>query len=127
MSRSSRPLSPHLQVYRLPLTGLISITHRMTGVFLSLALLLVLALLLTIASGESAYATMQQWLSFWFCRLVYWGIVFSLYFHMCHGIRHLLWDVGNGFNKNALQRLALIELAFTVLLTGGSWILSWGA
>lgn len=117
MSSSPRPLSPHLQVYRLPLTGLISITHRMTGVFLSLCLVLLLALLVVLALGESSYIAMQQLMDFWLFKLVYWGIIFSLYFHLCHGLRHLLWDAGKGFVKADLQRLAFIELAATGLLT----------
>jgi len=108
---SPRPLSPHLQVYRLPLTGLVSITHRMTGVLLSLGLLLVLYILYAIAAGEAVYNQMQSFMSFWLCRLVFWGFVYSLFFHLVHGVRHLLWDVGKFFQRDSLDRIALYELA----------------
>ena len=121
---ANRPLSPHLQVYRLPLTGLISITHRMTGVLLSFALLLVVALLLALAVGESTYLTMQAWLANTFARLIYWGIVYALLFHLCHGIRHLLWDFGKTFAKADLDRFARYELAASLGLTALVFVLS---
>lgn len=117
MSSPPRPLSPHLQVYRLPLTGLISITHRITGVLLSLCLLLLLALLMVLARGEEAYLAMQQFMQWWLCRLVYWGVVFSLFFHLVHGVRHLIWDIGKGFAKANLTVLALLELGCAAALT----------
>jgi succinate dehydrogenase / fumarate reductase cytochrome b subunit len=117
MTTKQRPLSPHLQVYRLPLTGLISITHRITGVLLSLGLLLFLVLLLAIAGGESAYQTLQTALNHGLINLLLWGFIASLFFHLCHGIRHLLWDRGLTLAKADLQRFALYELAAAVLLT----------
>ena len=117
MTANNRPLSPHLQVYRLPLTGLISITHRITGVLLSIGLLLFVYLLFCIAAGESSYADMQALMASWFCRLVYWGFIFALFFHLCHGIRHLLWAIGETFAPETLNRYALYELIIAVVFT----------
>ncbi len=114
---SNRPLSPHLQVYRLPLTGLISITHRMTGVLLSLGLVLFVYLLFALAAGESYYAGMQAFMSFWLCKLVYWGFIYALFFHLCHGTRHLIWDIGRTFDRATLDRYALYELMASFVLT----------
>lgn len=119
----NRPLSPHLQVYRLPLTGLISITHRMTGVLLSLGLLLFVYVLLAIAVGTGLYQTMQTIMAFWVCRLVYWGFIYALFFHLCHGTRHLIWDVGKTFDKATLTRYAVIELLASAGLTLATYFL----
>lgn len=113
----NRPLSPHLQVYRLPLTGLVSITHRMTGVCLSLGLILFTALLTVIACGENAYQTMQSLMHFWLCQLMVWGFIYALYFHLCHGVRHLIWDMGDTFERATLDRYASYELIATASLT----------
>ncbi|MDT4328853.1 succinate dehydrogenase, cytochrome b556 subunit [Methylomonas sp. MS20] len=116
MAVHNRPLSPHLQVYRLPITGLISITHRITGVLLSGALLFAVIALFAIAAGPEQFASFQACLAWPPSRLAYWGIIFALYFHLCHGIRHLIWDVGKTFEKAALTRYAVIELGVAVLL-----------
>lgn len=119
----NRPLSPHLQVYKLPLTGLISITHRMTGVALSLGLLLVVSMLFMIATGAEAYASLQQLLQWWVVKLVYYGLLYALFFHLCHGVRHLIWDAGKSFDKHTLQQYAWVELIAAVVLTGGTLLL----
>lgn len=114
---NNRPTSPHLQIYKLPLTGLISITHRMTGVLLSVGLLAVVYLLWAVADGQTAYQSVQQGLQIGLVRCLYWGFIFALFFHLCHGIRHVLWDIGHSFDRATLNRYACIELAATVGLT----------
>jgi succinate dehydrogenase / fumarate reductase cytochrome b subunit len=114
---ANRPLSPHLQVYRLPLTGLVSITHRMTGVFLSMGLVLFVYVLFAIAAGEAVYTSMQAFMSFWLFKLVYWGFIYALFFHLVHGIRHLIWDVGKTFDRTTLDKFAVYELAASASLT----------
>lgn len=114
---ANRPLSPHLQVYRLPLTGLISISHRMTGVLLVFATALILWLLVAIAVGESAYQLWQTVMTSWPGRVVYWGIIYALMFHLCHGIRHLLWDFGKTLDKAMLTGYAVAELLLSAALT----------
>jgi succinate dehydrogenase / fumarate reductase, cytochrome b subunit len=115
--KSERPTSPHLQIYRLPLTGLISITHRITGVALLAGLLLVVYMLFALMQGESAFLTAQHWANFWLGKVVYWGFIFALFFHLCHGIRHLFWDIGEGFAAETLHKFALIELLAASALT----------
>lgn len=120
---ANRPLSPHLQVYRLPLTGLISITHRMTGVLLSMGLVLFVYVLFAIAAGEANYLAMQAFMSFWLFKLVYWGFIYALFFHLCHGVRHLIWDIGKTFDRATLDKYALIELACSAGLTVATFLL----
>jgi succinate dehydrogenase / fumarate reductase, cytochrome b subunit len=121
-AKHSRPTSPHLQVYKLPLTGIISISHRITGVLLSAGLLLVVMLFYALSQGEGAYAAMQSTVNFWLVKLMYWGFIYALFFHLCHGIRHLIWDVGDGFEPDKLNNYAKIELAAAFTLTLATWI-----
>ena len=114
---ANRPLSPHLQVYRLPLTGLVSITHRMTGVFLSMGLVLFVFVLFAISAGEGAYSGMQDFMAYWLFKLVYWGFIYALFFHLVHGIRHLIWDGGKTFDRITLDKFALYELIASASLT----------
>ena len=113
----NRPTSPHLQVYKLPLTGIISITHRMTGVMLSAGLILFVYIISALAGGENSYTAMQSIMSLWLLKLLCWGFIYALFFHLCHGVRHLIWDCGNSFELATLNRYALIELAASLALT----------
>src|SRR5271169_6259674 len=93
----SRPLSPHLQIYRWPVTMATSITHRATGVALSAGTLLLAWWLIATASGPEAFATFQNLAANPIGEIVLLGFVWSLAFHLLNGIRHLAWDLGYGF------------------------------
>jgi len=121
-AKSSRPKSPHLQVYKLPLTGLISISHRITGVLLSAGLLLVVALFCALSQGSDSYAAMQSFANSGLIKLVYWGFIYALFFHLCHGVRHLVWDIGEGFEPDKLNLYAKLELTAAFVLTLATWI-----
>ena len=114
---NSRPLSPHLQVYKLPLTGLISIIHRMTGVMLSFGLIFFVYIISATASGAEAYLEMQDVMDMWLVRLIYWGFIYALFFHLCHGVRHLIWDTGQSFDLETLNQYAIYELIASFILT----------
>ena len=114
---SNRPISPHLQAYKLPLTGIISITHRITGVLLSVGLIVIIYILSAMAGGADNYAAMEQMMNSWLIRLLYWGFIYALFFHLCHGVRHLIWDAGRSFDRETLNRYALIELVISITLT----------
>ncbi len=114
---AKRPLSPHLQVYRLPLTGLISIAHRITGLTLAIGLILVVYMLIATAVGETAYRNMQSFMASGLCRGAYWGFIFALFFHLCHGVRHLIWDLGKTLEKDTLTYYAAAELSASLILT----------
>src|SRR5690348_15437891 len=90
-SAPARPLSPHLQVYRLPLTAVMSITHRITGVGLSLGLIVVTVWLVAAAYGPEAYDAFAGFMVSWLGLLILLGFSLALFFHLCNGIRHLLW------------------------------------
>lgn len=119
-----RPLSPHLQVYRLPLTALLSITHRLTGVALLAGLIGLALCLMKAAQGPQAYAGVQQVLQATPGRMLVWAWIVALLFHFCHGIRHLVWDTGFGFRKQALATHAVLELMATAALVTMVYYLS---
>jgi len=114
---SERPLSPHLQIYRLPLTAKLSITHRATGVFLSLGLVLMVWFLMAVAQGGDSFASLSALLRSIPGRLFLWGWIFALLFHLVHGLRHLIWDTGLGFERETLTRFAWYEVGAAVGLT----------
>lgn len=118
-----RPTSPHLQIYRLPLTGLISITHRITGVFLTAGIFLLVAIFYSLAQGEDQYRNFQMQAGYWLVKPVFWGIIFALFFHLCHGVRHVIWDLGMGFNPVSLTKYARLELICATGLTLLTWLL----
>ena len=117
MTENNRPLSPHLQVYKLPLTGIISITHRMTGVVLALGLMFYVYSFYCILQGNESYLALQAFLNNTLVSIAVWFFIYALFFHLCHGIRHLIWDVGTSFNKEDMDRNAIIELAMSFVLT----------
>jgi succinate dehydrogenase / fumarate reductase cytochrome b subunit len=96
----------------------------MTGVMLSVGLALFVYIISALAGGGMAYDTMQTVMSHWLMKIVGWAFIYALFFHLCHGIRHLIWDAGNSFERDTLDRYALIELAASLLLTLMTFV--WG-
>ena len=117
MTNHTRPTSPHLQIYKLPATGVISITHRITGVLLSVGLLFFVCQVSVLADGASSYMKLQQAMDNGLSRLIFWAVIYSLFFHLCHGVRHLIWDAGYGFERETMARLVVIELTASLALT----------
>lgn len=118
-----RPISPHLQVYKQPLNAIASIVHRTTGIILSVGLLLFVGGLRAIDSGETAYITMQNLMNHALGTLVLWLFIYALFFHLCHGVRHLIWDAGSGFEREHMDRNVYIELIASIILTIVSFFL----
>lgn len=119
-----RPMSPHLQIYKLPLTALLSVAHRGTGAALGAGGLLIVWLLASAAGGEAAYATAHGFVTSWFGTLVLFGFTFALYLHFFNGIRHLLWDVGYGFDLEATQKSAQFAIGATLVMTVLTWLVA---
>ena len=120
---AQRPLSPHLQIYRPQLTSVLSITHRMTGLALSLGTLLLVWWLVALASGPQDFAAVQGFCGSPLGRLLLLGWTFSLFFHLANGIRHLAWDAGYGFGLKATYASGWTVLAASIALT----LIAWGA
>ena len=124
MRYSSRPLSPHLQVYRLPITAVLSIMHRMTGVVLYLGLVLLVIVLATAAWHLEAYEALKTMLSHWLGQVFIIAWIAALYLHLCNGIRHLFWDAGMGFDLRKTQQTAYLTVAITAILTAATWLVA---
>jgi succinate dehydrogenase / fumarate reductase cytochrome b subunit len=124
MKSDTLPLSPHLQVYRFPLTVILSITHRITGVFLAVGVLLLLYVLMAAAAGPQSFHSAHMLVSSWIGQVLLLLWTFALYFHFCNGIRHLLWDVGYGFDKQVVDKTAVIVIVATILLTVVTWLVA---
>lgn len=122
MSTGNRPLSPHLQVYKLPQAAILSITHRICGVGLTAGLLLLTYWLTAAAYGPEAYATATALLSSFIGRLILFGFTLALAYHTCNGVRHLFWDAGKGLEKEQLVKSATTTIAASVVLTILIWI-----
>ena len=96
----SRPLSPFMigPYYKAQLTSMLSITHRATGVFLTLGGLVLAWWLTALAGGPESHARFASFAGHLFGRLLLLALAFSLIFHLLNGIRHLFWDVGMGLD-----------------------------
>jgi len=126
MTPDTRPLSPHLQVYRLPMTAKMSITHRMTGVILMGGMLLLAGFLIAAALGEDAYNKAATLAASPVGQFVLIGWSAAFFYHLCNGIRHLLWDMVFLFKLKNAYIAGWIVLIATALLTGATWYLIYG-
>lgn len=122
MTIPNRPLSPHLQVYRPQLTSVLSITHRATGILLSIGLLVIVWLVAAIHRGYLAYWFFQGFMGSYLGRLLLLGWTWAIFFHLLNGIRHLAWDAGWGFELKTVYASGWSVVIGSVLLTLIAWI-----
>jgi succinate dehydrogenase / fumarate reductase cytochrome b subunit len=123
MSDTKSPLSPHLSIYRWPITMTLSILHRITGVAMSVGLIIFCAWLMSAAVGAAEYERVVSLLSTVIGRLMLIGFSFSFFLHLANGVRHLVWDVGYGFEKYQANASAWFVLLFAGGLTAAFWAL----
>jgi succinate dehydrogenase / fumarate reductase cytochrome b subunit len=121
MLPNRRPLSPHIQIYRPQLTSVLSITHRLTGVALGLGSIVIVAWLLTGAAGQSAYQQFLYLMRSWIGLALLFGWTFSMFFHLCNGLRHLFWDAGRGFDLRTIYASGWTVITTSVILTIVLW------
>jgi succinate dehydrogenase / fumarate reductase cytochrome b subunit len=124
-ARIERPISPHLQIYRVTLTMALSILHRATGIALYVGTLLLVWWLVAAASGHAAYATVQAFTGSIIGRLIVFGYTWALMHHMLSGIRHFVWDLGYGFKANEREALTWGALIGGIVLTILIWIIAY--
>lgn len=121
MSQVSRPLSPHLQVYRWAVSNTLSILHRMTGVALSVGAIALVSWLLALAAGQADFLQLSDLFRSFIGQFLLLGWSFAFFFHLCNGIRHLAWDVDRGFDKHVARKSGLVVVCVSVLLTLAFW------
>lgn len=125
MAMQERPLSPHLQVYKLPITALTSIMHRATGVALSAGTVLLVYWLLAAAAGPAAFATAQAVIGSVFGLLLLFGWSWALFYHLLNGARHLVWDAGFAFEIKQAELGSQIVVFGSAALTILAWIIGY--
>ena len=126
MTQRARPLSPHLQVYRWQITMTMSILHRATGVALAVGAFGVAWWLLAAAGGPDAFATFRGFAGSLLGRIALVGFSFCLVYHLFNGLRHLLWDVGYGYEIPRLYATGWTVLVLTAVVTAGIWFVALG-
>jgi succinate dehydrogenase / fumarate reductase cytochrome b subunit len=117
----TRPVSPHLGIYRWQITMTLSILHRATGIALGVGTLLVIAGLLALAAGPERFAQVQAFCASPFGLFLLLGWTWSLAFHLCNGIRHLAWDAGWGFEIPRTYATGWTVVLASLLMTIAVW------
>lgn len=121
VNRGNRPLSPHLTIYRPQYTSILSILHRITGVGLTLGVVLVVWWLLAAATGAEYFDMVDGLLTSWFGHLVLLGMTWALAYHFLNGMRHLVWDTGRGLELDQAELSGKAVVAGSVALTLLIW------
>jgi len=121
MNNHDRPLSPHLSIYRWPITMALSILHRATGVAMSLGFVVLVAWLFDTASGWQTYEVFLKYMDTLVGRLLLIGWSFAFFFHLSNGTRHLVWDTGRGLEIEQATRSAWFVIVTSIVLTAAFW------
>jgi len=122
MASAQRPLSPHLQVYRWQITMAMSIAHRATGIVLSGGAVALVFWLLALANGPDAFDIAQAIAGSWFGYLCLFVWTFCLFYHLANGIRHLVWDMGYGFEIKQFYASGWLTIVASLVLTALAWV-----
>ena len=116
-----RPLSPHLGIYRITITMLMSIVHRITGAALYFGTILLAAWLVSAAMGEKQFARINELLGHPVGKLILFGYTWALLHHMLGGLRHFVWDTGRAMQPKAADTLAWFTILGSLSLTAIVW------
>lgn len=123
-AKRQRPLSPHLQVYRLPLPALTSIAHRITGVGLTVGTLLLVWWLVAAAAGPDAYATASGFIASPIGLVLMFGWTAALWYHLLNGIRHLIWDGARMLTLEQSYSSAKLVIGGAIVATLVTWVVA---
>jgi succinate dehydrogenase / fumarate reductase cytochrome b subunit len=119
----SRPLSPHLGIWRWGPNMLVSILHRVTGAGLAVVGLAALTWwLMAIAGGAESYSVFTAAATHWAGLIVLIGLTWAFFQHLLTGIRHLVTDSGAGLEINANKRSAVLSVVGSLVLTAALWV-----
>ena len=121
--KKKRPLSPHLQIYKIQIKSLISIIHRGTGIVLYAGAILWTLWFVALAEGPQTYAQMQNFLLSPFGLMILASWSFSFFYHLCNGIRHLAWDLGIGYEMSTVRLSGGLVVVTSLLLSCIAWMI----
>ena len=117
MQNKNNPLSPHLQIYKWQISSLLSISHRIVGVINILAITLICIWALSLLLGESSYEITQIFLRSFFGKFTMVFLCWTFSFHILNEIRHLIWDLGYGFDLNVTKITGILAFFGSFVLT----------
>ena len=126
MIDNQNPLSPHLQIYRWHVSSLLSITHRIVGVINLLALIIIFFWLLTLSLGENYYLLFLSAINSFFGRFILIAFTWSMSFHILSGIRHLVWDMGYGYEIKTANISGIVVFLSSLVTTIIFWLVARG-
>lgn len=122
--KDPRPTSPHLQIYAWNISSFTSIFHRLTGVLLYFSIIAISWYVVFYAYqvnikevAEHCDCPWQQALEYVFYAAIV-AVVFSLYYHLCNGVRHLFWDIGKGYDLRTARFTGFLVILMAVIFTG---------
>ncbi len=117
MNRGNRPLSPHLTIYRPQMSSITSIFVRLTGIGLTLGFVLVIWWLLAAATGPGYFAFVDGLMTSWLGILIMVLSLCALWYHFLGGVRHLIWDMGYGFEIKTADMMGYVMIGGSLVLT----------
>ena len=126
MADNQNPISPHLQIYRWHISSLLSITHRITGVINLLAIILMFFWILTLSFSENNYELFLKVTNSFFGKFILIGFTWSMCFHLLSGVRHLIWDMGYGFEIKTANASGILVIILSLVMTILFWVFAKG-
>ena len=117
MQDKNNPLSPHLQIYKWQISSLLSISHRIVGVINILAITIICFLILSLLFGAESYQIINIFFKSFFGKFIIIGLCWTFSFHILNELRHLVWDLGYGFDLKVAKITGVIVLLGSFILT----------
>lgn len=123
--KKTKPISPHISIYRIQITSLLSILHRGTGIALFVGLILIMWWIVYIV-----YSPFEHQLWMWDIMstttakaiIIIWS--YALFYHFFNGIRHLFWDFGMGYNIDTLSRSGIAVIIISLTTCALCWFVA---
>lgn len=126
VNRGNRPLSPHIGIYKPQITSIVSILHRITGIAMTLFLVLFVWWLIAASTSTAYFIFVDGIFHSWIGLLVLAGTLWAFWFHFLNGIRHLFWDSGLGFEMKTVSATGWSVVIGSLVLTAGTIGFVWG-
>lgn len=117
VNRGNRPLSPHLTIYRPQMNSIMSIMHRISGLSMLVAGIMIVWWLLAASTSQTYFQFVDDLVTSWIGGLILLLSTFALWYHFCNGLRHIVWDLGYGFEPEALEKSGYAVLGGAAFLT----------
>ena len=117
MQNDNNPLSPHLQIYKWQISSLLSITHRIVGVINILAITIICIWTLSLLAGEDSYEITKIFLRSFFGKFIIVFLCWTFSFHILNEIRHLIWDMGYGYDLKITKITGVLAFIGSFILT----------